>query len=153
MRSGAATTSRRDRDEDKNTTRRGDRDRDDDNINTSRRDQHRNRTSPQRRYDGTADETTKNNIAANGDQDHDAPPGRTTSTRSNRYYNKPMSYPEKKVLQLHIVLQPKQDRQALSCRICIGTSFPRCFPVGFLHYKFISLSCREICVAEFTTNV
>ncbi len=62
-------------------------------------------------------------------------------------------YRKKKVLQLHIVLQGKQDRQALSCRIWIRASFHRCFPLGFiLHYRF-SLSCRDICVAELPTNV
>ncbi len=57
----------------------------------------------------------------------------------------------KKCLQLHIVLQAKRDRQALSCRICIEALFPACFPVGFLHCKF-SLSCREICAAKLTTK-
>ncbi len=64
----------------------------------------------------------------------------------------PVPYRKKKALQLHIALQAKQDRQALSCRIRIEASFHRYFPVGFLHYK-CSLSCREICVAELTTNV
>ncbi len=58
----------------------------------------------------------------------------------------------KKCYSIHNVLQAKQDRQALSCRICIKASLHRCFPVGFLHYE-LSLSCRELCVAEFTTNV
>ncbi len=45
------------------------------------------------------------------------------------YWKLMLEYRKKKVLQLHIVLQDRQHRQPLSCRKCLGASFPSCFPL------------------------
>ncbi len=58
----------------------------------------------------------------------------------------------KKCYSYTLCCRPSKTDKHCHARICIGALFRACFPVGSLHCKF-SLSCREICVAELTTNV